>query len=334
MNRSLRPSSFRVNNLNWKHSRSNVPLCLEFITAENAEYAPLFSSVWKTYQCYSIPALSGGLYCSRMKVQASLVLPSLSKTDMIGVQDTEALFSKGIRLIHAKIGYSGGQELSYILITIKTRDGDMRRLQARLSRDAAACPETIDTGEIINWQYLRDGSMIELYQIETTTESTISAENIPTETLAFERFDTSGEYLYVYHRARPNDVVRALIELIDTYSLVIDLPITFGESGVTVTLLGETDNLQAAYEEIPEPIKAQTTIERIRSFSPVSRGLSAELTTRQRQLLDAAITVGYYSVPREATVEDVAEVAECAPSTAAEHLRKLESRVFTRLAEA
>lgn len=210
----------------------------------------------------------------------------------------------------------------------------MRHLQARLSRDAAACPETIDSGAIINWQYLQDGSMVELYQIEASTEATVSAENIPTETLAFERFDTSGEYLYVYHRAEPNDVVEALIELIDAYSLVIDLPITFDENGVTVTLLGQPDDIQAAYDAIPEPIKSQTTVERIRSFSPVSRGLSAELTTRQRQILDAANTVGYYSVPREATIEDVADAAECAPSTAAEHLRKLESRVFSRLAEA
>lgn len=209
----------------------------------------------------------------------------------------------------------------------------MRHLHAKLSRDAAACPETIATGEIINWQYLRDGSMIELYQIEATEEATLSAENIPTETLAFERFDTAGEYLYVYHRAKPNEIVEGLIELIDTYSLVIDLPITFDETGVTVTLLGEPDNLQAAYDGIPEPIKAQTSIERIKSYAPASHGLYAELTTRQRELLDAALSVGYYSVPRDATVEDVANVAECAPSTAAEHLRKLESRVFSTLAE-
>lgn len=210
----------------------------------------------------------------------------------------------------------------------------MRSLHATLSRDAAPCPETIDTGEIMNWQYLRDGSMIELYQIEGSSETTISAANIPTETLAFERFDAGGDYVYVYHRATPNEVVKALIEVIDTYSLAIDLPITFDESGVTVTLLGEPDNLQAAYGEIPAAIKAETSIDRIRSFSPVSRGLYAELTSRQRELLDAAINVGYYSVPREATIEDVAEVAECAPSTAAEHLRKLEASVFSTLADA
>lgn len=210
----------------------------------------------------------------------------------------------------------------------------MRRLRATLSRDAAACPRTIDTGRIVNWQYLRDGSMIELYQIEATVEATIEPEHIPTETLAFERFEPPGEYVYVYHRSEPNDVVQALVELIDTYHLVIDLPIVFDEGGVTVTMLGETEQLQAAYDTIPKPIKEQTTIERITSFSPVSSGLQAELTARQRQILDAAIDVGYYTVPREATAADVAEAADCAPSTASEHLRKIESRVLSTLAEA
>lgn len=210
----------------------------------------------------------------------------------------------------------------------------MRRLQATLSRDAASCPETIDRGEIINWQYLRDGSMIEMYQIEKDEDVTVSPNHIPTETLAFERFDPPGAYVYVYHRAKPNEVVGALIELIDNYNLVIDLPIRFDEDEITVTMLGETDKLQAAYDMIPEPIKDHTTVERVKSFSPVAHGVASELTPRQRQILDAAIDVGYYSVPRDGTTADVGDAADCAPSTAAEHLRKIEARVLSTVAEA
>lgn len=175
--------------------------------------------------------------------------------------------------------------------------------------------------------------MIELYQIDASEGETISAENIPTETLAFERFEPRGTYVYVYHRSKPNEVVEALVELIDTFNLVIDLPIKFDEAGVTVTLLGETDKLQAAYDTLPRPIKEETTVERIKSFSPVARGVHTDLTPRQREILDAATRVGYYSVPRDATVDDIAEVADCAPSTASEHLRKIESRVMTSVAD-
>lgn len=209
----------------------------------------------------------------------------------------------------------------------------MRRLEARLSRDAAACPETIDTGEIVNMQYLRDGSLIQLYQLESG-DDTVTPENIPSETLDFERFDPEGEYTYVYHRSDPNQVVQALIDLIDTYHLVVDLPIVFDPDGVVVTVIGEAENIQAAYDTIPDPIKQETTVEQITRYSPVARGLHTQLTSRQRQVLKAAFEVGYYDVPREATAADIADQVDCSPSTASEHLRKIEASVMSVLATA
>jgi len=47
----------------------------------------------------------------------------------------------------------------------------------------------------------------------------------------------------------------------------------------------------------------------------------------ERSALNTALAVGYDDVPREATHEDVAEVIDCAPSTAAEHLGNAESNV-------
>ncbi len=40
------------------------------------------------------------------------------------------------------------------------------------------------------------------------------------------------------------------------------------------------------------------------------------LATRQQEVLEAAVEVGYYSVPRESTLDDVAAVVEIAPTTA------------------
>lgn len=44
--------------------------------------------------------------------------------------------------------------------------------------------------------------------------------------------------------------------------------------------------------------------------------------------IQAALSLGYYEVPRTASHEDVAEELDCAPSTAAEHLRKAEATVI------
>jgi len=51
------------------------------------------------------------------------------------------------------------------------------------------------------------------------------------------------------------------------------------------------------------------------------------LTDRQQEAVHAALEHGYYEVPREGTVEDVAATLDCAPSTASNHLRKAEARL-------
>jgi predicted DNA binding protein len=49
------------------------------------------------------------------------------------------------------------------------------------------------------------------------------------------------------------------------------------------------------------------------------------LADRQAELVEIALELGYYAVPRTASHEDVAGAAGCVPSTASEHLRKAEA---------
>ena len=55
------------------------------------------------------------------------------------------------------------------------------------------------------------------------------------------------------------------------------------------------------------------------------------LTDRQFEALETASELGYYAVPREASLSDVAAELDIAPSTASELLRRAESRVLPRL---
>ncbi|MFB6270658.1 MAG: helix-turn-helix domain-containing protein, partial [Halobacterium sp.] len=49
------------------------------------------------------------------------------------------------------------------------------------------------------------------------------------------------------------------------------------------------------------------------------------LTDRQREVVETAVDLGYYDVPRTAGQDDVAAELDCASSTVAEHLRKAEA---------
>ena len=57
------------------------------------------------------------------------------------------------------------------------------------------------------------------------------------------------------------------------------------------------------------------------------------LSDRQFEATAVAVELGYYETPREATVANVADRIDCAPGTAAEHLRKAEGTLVHRAVE-
>lgn len=61
------------------------------------------------------------------------------------------------------------------------------------------------------------------------------------------------------------------------------------------------------------------------------REIIAELTERQRAVLDASYQSGYFEWPRESSGEEVAESLGIAPATFSQHLRRAEKSVFSVL---
>jgi PAS domain S-box-containing protein len=66
----------------------------------------------------------------------------------------------------------------------------------------------------------------------------------------------------------------------------------------------------------------------------VQRVMTAELTERQHQALEAAFHSGFFEWPRESTGEEVAASLNVAPPTFHQHLRKAERKVFDHLLSA
>lgn len=56
--------------------------------------------------------------------------------------------------------------------------------------------------------------------------------------------------------------------------------------------------------------------------------IEAHVTDRQRDVVESAIQLGYYDIPRFASQADIAAELDSAPSTIAKHLRKVESRIL------
>jgi len=144
----------------------------------------------------------------------------------------------------------------------------------------------------------------------------------------FELFPVDEASSYCYLTGEVDPASRALFENFTRGSLITVPPVEcHGDGSSTFTIVGTDDDIQAAVDEVPEG--ASVTVEavggsrvRVASDSGLDR-----LSARQREALAAAVVLGYYDQPREATTEDVAAELDCATATAAEHLRKAEAKL-------
>ncbi|QCC49466.1 helix-turn-helix domain-containing protein [Halobellus limi] len=120
----------------------------------------------------------------------------------------------------------------------------------------------------------------------------------------------------------------------DRPGIVVDTPIQINADGsLRITYLGDELDLQDLFDSLTDDAPFEIEVLETGSYSPDQHALTRLLTARQREVLETALDVGYYELPREATHESIAEQLDIAPTTAGEHLRKIERRVFTAIVQ-
>ncbi|WP_408957371.1 helix-turn-helix domain-containing protein [Natrinema sp. 74] len=145
----------------------------------------------------------------------------------------------------------------------------------------------------------------------------------------YELTQTGDRSFTVYVRDVPEDVDDRLLETFTRGSLVALPPLEYrSDWTVRFSVVGESDDLRRALEAVPEGV--ETSVDRVGEYDGSDAAVGA-LTARQREALRVARKLGYFDVPRSASVDDVAAELDCAPGTAAEHLRKAESAVMESL---
>ncbi len=147
------------------------------------------------------------------------------------------------------------------------------------------------------------------------------------EVIDFDVTRTGDDAFYAYHQCVVEGGARELFETFTRGSLLMVPPVEYGRDGtVTFSLFGEPAEIGAALDGVPDPIEVDVLS--VGGMEGTPEVTAATLSERQREAIEVAIDLGYYDVPREADHEAVAEAIGCAPSTAAEHLRKAESKVL------
>lgn len=139
--------------------------------------------------------------------------------------------------------------------------------------------------------------------------------------------DTSF-YLYVHAKLPPAD--RAFADAFTHPGLLVVTPVEYRSDGtVRVTAIGPAETVQAAVEAVPETMGVEVLT--VGGFRAGRLDPGLELTQRQFEAVSEAVACGYYSAPRDGTLEEVASRLDCATGTAGELLRRAERTIMTTL---
>jgi len=178
----------------------------------------------------------------------------------------------------------------------------------------------------LQWNYTGDALGILHYVVGDADALEAAMQEIP-EVVGYDIERIDGQSCYVYVRDATTDPLQEMFGPISSGGLVVVPPIEYESDGtVAFSIFGPDDELQGVVTDISVPVKV--TIEAVGGLARTRSAVEARLTERQREAVKTAVDLGYYEIPRTATQEDIAAELNCAPSTAAEHLRKAESQVL------
>ncbi len=137
----------------------------------------------------------------------------------------------------------------------------------------------------------------------------------------------TDDSFYVFVRAEPASDEWDWILAFAHESVVVIPPVVYTDAGAAVfEVLGDSNDLRSLLIDLPAGV--DTTVERLGDYDR-RRSPETLLTNRQQEVVTTAVDLGYYAVPREATVADVATELEITDSTVSAHLRKAEAAVMS-----
>lgn len=217
--------------------------------------------------------------------------------------------------------------MRYVKIVLIPEAGGLHPAEERLRGETAVSEEAI-----LQLNLLDDGTAVSLATHRGESERLREILETSADVLDFEVLDTA-DGIQTYIHFDPNETTEALLRLTREHEFVIDTPIRWDpdeDGAIQVGLIGDDDTVQQAIDDVPEGVRLE--LEQLSEYDPESQELSAMLTDRQREILDTAVEVGYYEVPRRATHEDIAAALDLSTTTVGEHLRKIEARLLSEIA--
>lgn len=216
--------------------------------------------------------------------------------------------------------------MKYLDVRLRQPDWMLHPMQAFIRHE-----DVVSYEELLTWNIRpEEGVEFLLFYVETELEPYREAIDDVETIIEYQLapIDDSSLHVWACQETRPE--VQSWRGAFADQRLVVVPPIRFDdEAALGMTLVGEGSDAQAVLADLPPDI--DVTINEIGSYDRRGETLAGALTDRQLTAAQTALDLGYYDVPREATLADVADAMDCAESTASVLLRRAERELFSRV---
>ncbi|RRJ30331.1 helix-turn-helix domain-containing protein [Halocatena pleomorpha] len=210
--------------------------------------------------------------------------------------------------------------MRYVTITMRPTSGYFHPVGRQLAEAPDITREAIDHFELLD-----DGTLAMLSRVRGNLER---YRNILTRSPAVIECAVVGtEAGFGYSQVEPNDLNRHLIEHQRSSEFIVQMPVEYTADGAQrITMIGTADSFAAASTDSPDGVDVE--IEEIGEYHPTINHLFSNLTSRQREVLERAVAMGYYENPRQTTHGEIAERLDITAGSIGQHLRNIEATVF------
>ena len=174
---------------------------------------------------------------------------------------------------------------------------------------------------------LADGTVVMLAEVRGDRDRFETVLDDAESVLDYALGGTDGRW-YSYTHVEPTELSRRMLRQRRESTVMMEMPVDVHEDGsLELTFAGEDEDFDHGMLASNDAYDLEVLETGHRP--PSADSVFGALTERQQDVLDAAVRLGYYENPRGATQADVADAVDATPSTVGEHLRKIESRIFS-----
>lgn len=180
-----------------------------------------------------------------------------------------------------------------------------------------------------NVNLLADETIVTIYQFAGDREA---LETILEDSPMVCKYQLSGvdDEIHAYIHVEAHKRLVGLLSMLKEFEFIFDTPLEFTRrGGLRVTMIGDVQSFQEAIPDVPDGIRLKLL--KTGKYEPDTDRLFSQLTERQQEILQTAVDMGYYNVPRAVTHEDIGNELGCTGGTVGGHLRKIESKILAQI---